>query len=67
MSDEQGSFWIGLAEKFFGLILIVIGIVLVYLTATSTGTLGAFTGLFVFLSAVVIAAGIFLMIVKPPE
>ncbi len=67
MSDEQGSFWIGLAEKFFGLILIVIGIVLVYLTATSISTLGVFTGLFIFLSAIVIAAGIFLMIVKPPE
>ena len=67
MSDEQGSFWIGMAEKVFGLLLIVIGGLFVYYTATSIDTLGVYTGLFALLSAMVIAAGVFLMIVKPPE
>jgi len=64
--SETGSFWINLAEKFFGLILVVIGALLIYFTATSAD-LGAYTGLFAFLSVVVIVAGGFLIIVKPHE
>ncbi len=64
--SETGSFWINLAEKFFGLILVVIGLVLIYFTATSAD-LGAYMGFFGFLSMVVVVAGAFLIIVKPPE
>ena len=67
MSDETGSFWIKLAEKLFGLVLIIVGAVTLYFTATSTDTLGAYTGLFVFLSIVILAVGVFLLIVSPPE
>ena len=41
MSDEGDTFWVSLAEKFFGLLLIVIGAVMIYFTATTSG-LGAF-------------------------
>ena len=65
--SETGSFWIKMAEKFFGLLLIVLSILMIYFTATSTASLGVFTGLFGFLSALPLIAGVFLIIVKPPE
>lgn len=65
--SEEGSFWIKVAEKFFGLLLIIIGALLVYFTATSDTVLGAYTALFLFLSIVFMAAGVILMVVKPPE
>ncbi len=65
--SEGGSIWIGLAEKLFGLILILVSILLFYFTYTSTASLSVFTGLFGFLSTIVLIAGIFLIIVKPPE
>ena len=67
MSDEAGSFWLGLTEKFFGLIVIIVSAIMLYLTATSTTVLGAYTGLFAFLGVVILAAGLFLLIAKPPE
>ena len=45
--SEEGGFWIGLAEKFFGLILAVIGALFVYWTVTSGGDLNVFTGFFI--------------------
>ena len=66
MSEEGDTFWINLAEKFFGLILLVIGSILLYFTATSTTELGAFSAFFGFLSIIVLAIGIVLLIVKPP-
>ncbi len=65
--SEEGSLWIKIAEKFFGLIIIILGALLVYFTATSSAVLGVFTALFVFLSIVFLAAGAFLIVVKPPE
>ena len=65
--SEEGSFWIKIAEKFFGLLIIFLGALLVYFTATSSAALGVYTALFVFLSIVVLAAGAFLIVVKPPE
>ncbi|HKZ87933.1 MAG TPA: hypothetical protein VJ066_02095 [Candidatus Bathyarchaeia archaeon] len=64
--SETGSFWISLAEKFFGLILLIIGAMLIYFTLSSSA-LGVFTGLFGFLSMIVVVAGVFLIVVKPPE
>jgi hypothetical protein len=63
---REGSFWIGLAEKLFGIILIILGILLAYFTATSP-ILGTFTGIFFFVSIVILVAGSLLIVVKPPE
>ena len=65
MSHEGDTFWISLLERFFGIILIIIGAVLLYFTATSA--LGGFGAFFGFLSVVLLILGIFLLIVKPPE
>ena len=65
--SEGDTFWLSLAEKFFGLLLTVIGALFLYFTLTSTAALGAFTGLFGFLGAVVLIIGLFLLLVRPPE
>jgi hypothetical protein len=64
MSEEGGGFGITLAEKFFGLIIAIIGALATYFTFTSTSALGDFTGFFGFLSIFLLAIGIFLMIAK---
>ncbi len=67
MSEQGDTFWVSLAEKFFGLIVIVIGGVLLYLTATSTGQLGQFSLFFGVLSAILLAIGLFMLLVRPSE
>ncbi len=67
MSEQGDTFWVSLAEKFFGLIIIVIGGVLLYLTATSTGGLGAFSLFFGVLSVILLAIGLFMLLVRPSE
>jgi uncharacterized membrane protein len=69
MSEEGDTFWISLAEKFFGIILIIIGAIMLYFTATSTGPnqLGAFSLFFGILSLIMIIIGLFLLVVRPPE
>jgi hypothetical protein len=64
MSEEGGGFGITLAEKFFGLIIIIIGAMATYYTFTSTSALGDFTGFFGFLSIFLLALGVFLVIAK---
>ena len=66
MSEEGDTFWVSLAEKFFGFLLIVIGALFLYFTATSTTALGVFSGFFGFLSIVLLAVGVFLFLVKTP-
>ena len=66
MSEEGDTFWVSLAEKLFGILLIAIGAVMLYYTATSS-TLGGFTLLFGVLSVVMIIIGLFLLLVKAPE
>jgi len=66
MSDE-GGFGIGLAEKFFGLILFVLGLLAVYYTATSVSVLGWATGFFIVLCLILVAVGLILMIAKTSE
>lgn len=61
---EEGSFGLTAAEKFFGLILLIIGALTTYFTFTSTQALGAYSGLFGFLGVVIIALGLFLIIAK---
>ena len=67
MSEEGDTFWVSLAEKFFGLIVIIIGGVLLYLTATSTGVLGTFSLFFGVVSVILLAIGLFLLLVRPTE
>ncbi len=67
MSDEGDTYWVSLAEKLFGVLLIIIGAMLLYFTATSANTLGVFTAFFGFLSIVVLIVGFLLLLVKPPE
>ena len=65
--SEGDTFWLSLAEKFFGLLLVIIGALFLYFTLTSTTSLGIFTGLFGFLSIVILIIGMFLLFVRPPE
>lgn len=66
MSEEGDTFWLSLTERLFGLLLIVIGAVMLYYTATSAG-LGPFSVLFGALSVILVLVGIFLFLIKPPE
>jgi hypothetical protein len=63
MSDE-GGFGLNVAEKFFGLIIFVIGILTLYYTLSSSQALDGFTGFFSFLSIVLVVLGLALLIVK---
>ena len=65
--SEGDTFWLSLAEKFFGLLLAIIGGLFLYFTLISTTALGVFTGLFSVMSIVILLIGIFLLIVRPPE
>ena len=65
--SEGDTFWLSLAEKFFGLLLAIIGALFLYFTLTSTAALGGFVGLFGFLGVLVLLIGLFLLVVRPPE
>jgi ABC-type bacteriocin/lantibiotic exporter with double-glycine peptidase domain len=67
MSEEGDTFWASLAEKFFGVIVIIIGGIMLYFTATSTGTLGAFSLFFGVVSVILVVIGLFLLVVRPTE
>ncbi|MGD0070054.1 MAG: hypothetical protein ABSB71_00635 [Candidatus Bathyarchaeia archaeon] len=67
MSEEGDTFWVSLAEKFFGIILIIIGAIMLYFTATSTSVLGGFSLFFGILSLIMLIIGLFLLVVRPPE
>lgn len=62
--SEEGSVGLTAAEKFFGLILIIVGALATYFTLTSTRALGVYTGFFGFLSIILLALGLFLIIAK---
>ena len=65
--SEGDTFWISLGEKFFGLLILILGALLLYYTATSTAPLAPFPALFGFLGIIVIIIGIVLLLVRPPE
>ena len=67
MSEEGDTFWVSFAEKLFGLMLAIIGVLFLYFTVTSLDTLSGFSGFFGFLSIVIIGVGLFLLLVRPPE
>jgi len=62
--SEGGAFWATLAEKFFGILLSIIGALAVYYTLTTSDVLGTFTGFFGFLGIVLLVLGLFLIFVK---
>jgi predicted membrane protein len=62
--SEEGSFGLNLAEKLFGLILVVIGTIGLYYTVASSAVLFSVTGLFAFLLIVLIALGAVLLTAK---
>jgi hypothetical protein len=64
MSEEEGGFGISLAEKFFGFIILVVGVLATYYTFTSTDALNDYVGFFGFLSILLLAIGVFLIIAK---
>jgi hypothetical protein len=66
MSEEGDTFFVNLAEKLFGVTLIAIGAIMMYLTA-STSALGGFTLFFGILSFIMIIIGLFLLLVRPSE
>ena len=67
MSEEGDTFWVSLAEKFFGILLIIISALMLYFTATSTSVLGAFSLFFGILSVIMLIIGLFLLLVRPSE
>jgi len=62
--SEEGGFGLNVAEKFFGLIILLTGIFTLYYTVSSSQALLGYTGLFSFLSLILIILGLFLIIVK---
>jgi len=62
--SEEGGFGLNVAEKFFGLIILLTGILTLYYTVTSSQVLMVYTGLFGFLSIILVVLGLFLLIVK---
>ena len=62
--SEEGGFGLEAAEKFLGLIIFIVGILALYYTVTSPDALQSFTGLFDFLSIILIILGFILLIVK---
>jgi hypothetical protein len=65
MSIEGDTFWVSLAERVFGLVLVIIGGLLLYFTATSE--LLGFSVFFGVISIILVIIGIFLIVVKPAK
>mgnify|MGYP006268952113 CR=1 len=64
MSSEEGGLGLAVAERFFGLILVIIGSLGEYYTLTSMNSLGAFAGFFAFLAAIPVVLGVLLITAK---
>lgn len=62
--SEEGGFGLIAAEKFFGLMLFIVGALATYYTFTSTQALKEYTGFFGFLSVVLLVLGIILILAK---
>jgi preprotein translocase subunit SecY len=63
--SEEGSAGITIAEKFFGLLLVIIGALAMYYTLEASQALLVFAGFFAFLSMILLVLGILLIIAKP--
>jgi hypothetical protein len=62
--SEEGGFGISFIERFFGLLLIIIGVLASYYTFTSIEALRAFTGFFGLLSILIFTLGLVLITAK---
>lgn len=64
--SKEGKAPIGLAvaEKFFGLLIILIGVIAIYVTYTNIGSVGSYPGIFILAGFALIAFGVFLILVK---
>jgi hypothetical protein len=62
--SEEGGFGLSVAERFFGLLILAIGLVAMFYTLTSAESLLAFTGFFGFLSFILIILGVVLITAK---
>ena len=64
--SEEAPLGLTVAEKFFGLLVMVLGIITVYYTMTSppTGDVAPFSGVFAAAGFMLIAVGVFLMFSK---
>ena len=63
--SEDTPIGLAVAEKIFGLILIIIGAVVAYYsTNITTGDISHFSGIFTAIGVVIVAVGIFLVITK---
>jgi hypothetical protein len=64
--SESNSYWLTLAEKIIGIVLIIISGLMLYYTAT-TSALGKFDAIFIVLGVVILIVGIILLLIKPQE
>ena len=62
--SEEGGFGVKLAERFFGLIILIVSVLMLYYTLTSLQGLGSATGLLVFINVILIVLGLFLLTAK---
>ena len=62
--SEEGGFGLALAERFFGLILLVVGAIAMYYTFESMQALGGFSAFFGFLSIILLIVGLLLITAK---
>jgi hypothetical protein len=62
--SEEGGFGIAVAERFFGLIIIIVGALSMYYVLTSLQQLGNFSGFFGFLNIILILSGLILLTAK---
>lgn len=64
MSSEEGGLGLSITERFFGLILIIVGGLIEYYTLISVDSLGAFAGFFAFLSIIPVVLGLLMITAK---
>ena len=64
MSSEEAGFGLLVAEKFFGLILLVVGSLATYFAFTSGPALKDYTGFFGFLSLIILGIGLLLIFAR---
>lgn len=62
--SEEGSYWIKLFERFFGVIIILVGGLSMYYVLTSLPALQIFSAFFVFLNLLLILLGLILLTAK---
>jgi hypothetical protein len=62
--SEEGGFGLEVAEKFLGLIIFIVGLLALYYTVSSSDALAGYTGLFSFLSIILVIIGFVLLIAK---